>query len=197
MKTTTYTQEQNAELLENLQLGTSAIASLRKVAGGKIQFELAERIERASGGINLLALMNKGDERFEQNGVRRAWMSAEPSQITAYFGISAEDLAEVSEDKYNPTFIWIKNPEIEGLDLRLQIVETVVGTAYEMANIDTKAKRAGKNGNILVHGGKPIFSNTIVTACVKGESPKHVLLASDKNEEGVAATLEAVAPTLD
>jgi hypothetical protein len=199
MKTTTYTQEQSIEMVNKLEVNQRAITSLRKVAGGtKIQFELAEKMERTGdGAINLLALMNKGDERFEQGGARRAWMTAEAAQVTAFFGIDADDLAEVGEE---PTFIWILNPEVQGLDLRLQIKETTVGTEYEMANVDTRAKRAGKNGPILSVEGEPIFSHTNIIACAKGENPVHIILVSDQQRarNGEVVKLAPVAaPSLD
>jgi hypothetical protein len=202
MKTTTYTQEQHEKMIENLQNNQRAITSLRKIGGGtKIQFELAEKIERAEeNGVNLLALMNKGDERFNQSKPRRAWMSAEYAQITAFFGISAEDLAEVSEDALNPTRIWIESPQVNGLDLHIKVTETISGTDYEMANIDTKAKRSGKDGAIQSFDGFPIFSHTEIVALNPDVKPVHTFLVSDQTKErnGEAKVeLKVSAPTLD
>lgn len=201
MKTTTYQQAQHEQMIEALKNNQRAITSLRKIGGGtKIQFELAEKIERAEEGINLLALMNKGDERFNQSKPRRAWMSAEYAQITAFFGISAEDLEEVSEDASNPTRIWIENPQVNGLDLHIKVTETITGTDYEMANIDTKAKRSGKDGAIQSLDGFPIFSHTEIVALNPDVLPEHTFLVSDQTKErngGAKVELKQSAPTLD
>jgi len=64
--------------LDTLEKGNTLLVSARKINGGKIQLEFAEVVSTSDKGVNLLAMLNKSDDRFSSNA-RRAWMSAEPT----------------------------------------------------------------------------------------------------------------------
>ena len=52
----------NSGSLDTLNSGDSLLVSSRQVANGKIQLEVAERLEGGSSSNNLLGMFNKSDE---------------------------------------------------------------------------------------------------------------------------------------
>lgn len=199
-KATITTEEKALELVQSLTPGQSRLVSIRKVEGGKFHLEIAEKIVKESGTVNVLSLLNVGDERFNSGGARRAWAPAMAETLTQYFGIEADELpSQVGEKIYLDCL----NPMLGSVQLRVQIKETIEGTDWDNDNIERAAKRAGKDGDILTFEGLPIFSKTNVVGSEPGAKVKHTYLVSDQEQERNAEKLvsaedvETDAPTLD
>jgi len=195
-----YTEKEANEQIAKLVPGKVLLTSVRKVAGGKFHIELAEKIQSQNRStVNVLGILNAGDERFNIGGARRAWAPAEKAQLSEFFGIDGAALDGLGEKE--KIYVCIAGPALNGIPLAIQIVETTEGDDWDNANIETSAKRAGKDGDILTNEGMPIFSKTYVVGVPEGNSVQHVYLQSDQQMEraakvslGASATAE---PTLD
>ena len=163
----------NSGSLDNLVPGQCLLVGARKVKNGKIQLEWAEKIVSGNArAFSALQLLNASDERFS-SGARRAWFPTESIDVEKHLGI---DLSDSNEAWYITTNtagndveimdLNILNPytEIEGTKyyFRMQITETTEPTEWQKENIETSAKRAGKEGDFITHNGDYIFSNSSV-----------------------------------
>lgn len=184
-----------------LEPGEVILESARQVEGGKISIGFAARL--VGGTINVLALLNKSDDRFSGNsGVRRAWMVGEKADIEEMFGIELDE--NLSTDKMNPTMINLLKPTVLGQPVNIQIhertesqVEAMIAASdsdsrkanlqWYLDNADTAAKRAGKDGNFLTKNGEKIYSFQEVVA----QEPEHVFIKHDP--AGVGETIQAPA----
>ncbi len=146
------------------------LESAKGVKGGKVQLTFSQIVETGKTNTSILGLLNASDERFNQQKARMAWLTAEPTDVQTVFGIDVSGLEEGQVLEINAV-----NPKMIGSDspLNIQINETVEGTAYDVANFETRAKRAGKGGEFIMHNGLYIYVNTTV---VSGE-PKHNIYA--------------------
>ena len=147
------------------------LVSAKGIKGGKVQLTFSQIVETGKTPTGLLGILNASDERFNQSKPRYSWLSAQPSDVQLQFGIDVSGLAEGEELEIN-----MVDPKIAGDDrsLNLQITETTDGTDYDVANFETRAKRAGKDGDfIMSKDGLYIYVNTSV---VLGEA-KHTLIA--------------------
>ena len=82
----------NTGSLETLTPGQTLLVHARKVNGGKLQLEFAEKLQQADRPVNALAVFNKSDDRFSNGaGARRAWMTVEPSDASEILGIDLSD----------------------------------------------------------------------------------------------------------
>jgi hypothetical protein len=159
--------------VENLEGKEMLLVSARKVNGGKFQLTFAQKVDNPHARpASIVGLLNASDERFASDGLgkpRYAWISGEAADIKATFGIDLSDLANVGDEKA----LNILNPEVKGMSLNIQITETTEGTEYDVQNFETRAKRAGKDGDfILTPAGEYIYVKSTVVA---GE-PKHVFI---------------------
>ena len=92
----------------------------------------------------------------------------------------------------------ILNPSYNGERFRLQINETVQGTQYQLDNIETSAKRRGKDGEFITHDGNYVFSNTEVVMVSKNEDVNHTYLETDsQNISKVEDAVEEMAEITD
>jgi len=192
------TEQQVNQMIEALSINETVLTRVRAVNGNKVEVELAEKIKAEKQAVNMLSIFNKGDERFNQtSGARRAWNIAEPAVIAEMFDIDASKLASLAVGE--TLYLGIKNPEYQGMPLRVFIKESTEGTEYDLANIDKRAKRKGKDGDFLFHNGKHIFSKTDIVALPKGSNPQHILLEADQavnTATGEVFSTEAAEPTL-
>lgn len=175
-------------MLENLKEGEILLVNAKKVKGGKVQLEFAQRVNTGvSSNDNILALLNEGDDRFNQaGGPRRAWLSAEVDAVKKYFDVDCSDLAEEGDSKE----LNILNPTMAGKALNMQILETTEPKGksgeYLVANFEKTAKRAGKDGDfITTTDGKYIYQ---IISIVAGE-PRHTLI-TDTKRMSVASDIE-------
>ena len=175
--------------ISNLTSGHTLLVQAVKTANpSKIQLEFAEKTQGMEGNANaLLSMLNASDDRFT-SGARRAWVTAEITDASRMFGINFGDDADwVMDPTLNKEVLplGILDPSLNGFLLRIQIEETTDGTEWQTQNIDSAAKRRGKDGDFITHNGKYIFSNTRVVPLKKGQEPKHVLLAADSATSSV------------
>tara|TARA_R110002074_G_scaffold104413_1_gene225428 strand:+ start:2438 stop:3028 length:591 start_codon:yes stop_codon:yes gene_type:complete len=174
--------------LETLTPGQTLLVHARKVNGGKLQLELAEKLQQADRPVNALSVFNKSDDRFSQGaGARRAWMIVEPSDTSELLGVDLEDDSKYETDSMGRDVapLNILNPAVNDQKLRVQIVETTDATEWDANNIETRAKRRGKNGDFITHKGMYIFTQSTV---VFGE-PNNVFLEADavQSNSGILA----------
>ena len=158
--------------LDTLVPGQCLLVGARKVKNGKVQLEWAEKINNGVRAFSALQLLNASDERFS-SGARRAWFPTEITDVEKHLGI---DLSERNEAWYVATNtagndveimdLNILNPytEIEGIKyfFRMQITETTEPTEWQESNVETAAKRAGRDGDFITHNGDYIFSNSSI-----------------------------------
>lgn len=168
--------------LTKLSVGDVAITRVRKVSNGKIEVEFAEKMQReqSNSTLNVLSLLNAGDPAFEQKA-RRAWVIGTTDNVAKLFNL--DEAALVALEEGNSVEVFIKNPSIEisGIKYNYKVVieETTEPTEYQLANIQTSAKKRGKDGDFITSNGKYIFSNTVVRGIREGEATPHILLPTD------------------
>ena len=179
--------------VENLKDGDLLLVSAKKVNGGKVQLCFAQKvINPEARPASITGLLNKSDERFTQTGnARYAWMSGEPSDIKDAFGVDCSDIPNVGDEKD----LGILNPTHEGSKLSLQITETTEGSEYDVAHFETRAKRAGKDGDyILTADGEYIYVRATI---VRGDA-KHAFISDTQRASAQAgASDSAVEEALD
>ena len=181
--------------IEGLKPGETLLVKARGVKGDKVELEFAEHVKNPNntGSSNpLVGLLNKSDARFSaQGGPRRGWVTGTKTDISALLGIDVSTLTLGMELPFNKI-----NPTINGMRLRLQVMETTIADAYQAENIDTQAKRRGKDGDYILHEGMYIFANVKVIPFT-GEVVPHVFLDADRAPEatGIKAIATQVAQT--
>ena len=153
--------------LNTLKLGQTLLTRFRKIEGGFVQMELAE-VKEGSRGLSAAFVFNQSDNRFSRNSARRAWQPATPADVQSALGISVgDDQAWEMDDMGNEILVVnILNPvaSFEGQEfpLRVQIVETTEPTEWQRANINTTAKRKGRDGEFILHNGEYIFTRSSI-----------------------------------
>ena len=152
------------------------LESAKGVRNGKIQLCFSQIVETGRTNSSVLGLLNASDERFAQQKPRYAWMTAEPADVLVQFGIDVSGLAEgdvLEIGMVDPRLA--SNPDVA---LNLQIVETTEGSEYDVANFETRAKRAGKDGDFILSEGKYIYVNTTIVA----GQPNHKIFTETTRE---------------
>lgn len=176
----------NSGSLDTLTKGDCLLLSAHKTKTNKVQLQFAEK--KGANSSSVLARLNKSDDRFSSRATR-CWLTVEASDVKELLGIDVS----LSSDKWtiNPKSkkeemeLNVLNPTIDDKLLRILVIETVVGTDYEKANIATSAKRAGKDGDYIMHKNQHIFMHKeIVDDYVDGMD---VILTPDNNESGTQA----------
>jgi len=181
----------NSGTLEALKPGETLLVNARKVSGDKLHLEFAEVVKSANTGVNILSLLNKSDERFSSSA-RRAWVTAEPVDAQEYFGIDFGPSANwEATERGEMLHLNILNPAIDGTRCRIQISETTEATEWQSNNIETAAKRRGKDGDYITHEGNYIFSNTSVV--MQDTDPVHTFLQPDAQTVQAEVQTEVIA----
>lgn len=107
------------------------ISGVRRVNGGKIELEFVQARELI-GSTNVVAILNKADERFIQSGkkVYRAWMSVEVESAKESLGLDFTEVAAIA-DTIKPEERVIVMQAIKALKdgnkmyaLNLQVIQT-------------------------------------------------------------------------
>lgn len=177
METKTKMQQIEAEVLL-LEEGDVMLVSAREVNGGKISLEFAGKVS-GPNGLNLTALLNESDDRFNQTKPQRAYMSAEPKDVQRYLGINLDSIeTEVIQTKKGDREVYpigILNPSIAGRKINIQIQERLgLETDWEKENPEQAVKQDG-NGNFLGKDGQPIIRKAVPVA----GTPKNVFIQHD------------------
>jgi hypothetical protein len=164
--------------VQDLKEGQSLLTSVRRLEGGKFYIELAEVVKNPEAKVNLLALLNKGDERFtfNESKARRAWM-ATTAEGLLILDIDVTKLEfSTNDDGNDVAMLNILNPNIDGEQLRIQITDSLE-RAKNWTDQKPKQTTPDKDGNykIFVDGNmRPIFQTTSI---VVGE-PVHTIIKS-------------------
>ncbi len=169
------------------------LESAKGVKGGKIQLCFSQTVETEATPSNVLGILNASDDRFNQQKPRYAWLTAEPADVMKQFGLDIQ-LAEGEEliiGKVDPRLA--SNPDVS---LNILITETTEGTEYEVANFETRAKRAGKDGEFIMHEGKYIYQRTSVVAKAVAPSDHKIFknttrLASGSSSSAISEALNS------
>lgn len=179
--------------VENLEGSEMLIVSVKRINGDKFQLCFAQKVRNPYTRPNSIAgLLNESDDRFTSGASkpRYSWMSGTAADLKSKLDIDVSDLGEVGAEKE----LNILNPTIEGDALNIQITETTKGSEYDLDNIDSSAKRAGKDGDfILTADGEFIFVKAVV---VPGPA-KHVFIKDTERASSGASAGSAVADALD
>jgi hypothetical protein len=164
--------------VENLSGSDLLLVSAKKVNGGKVQLEFAQHIDNPHARPGSIAgALNASDDRFNGSigGPRRAWVSGQPQDIQEKLGVDMSEFVNAAigfEKELN-----ILNPTMDGKALAIQITETTEGTEYDIANFESRAKRAGKDGDfILSKDGEYIY----VKSAIVPAPAKHVFMVDTK-----------------
>ena len=169
----------NSGSLDSLKHGETLLVSARKVANDKIHLEFAEQI-KATTSVNVLSLLNRSDDRFSSNA-RRAWVTAEPIDATELFNVDFGPTSDwYMSDKGEMLDLNILNPTMKDVRCRIIISETIDGSEWQNENVETAAKRKGKDGDYITHLGAYVFSNTtVILSDVADTTEMHNLLEAD------------------
>ena len=115
-----------------------------------------------------------------------------PYSLTLFFSKRSETLVHSLSGGFN------------GLNFRVRIVESTEPTksqqdyADEMGfDVTDKAKRAGKNGDHILHKGQHIFMNSYVDLLPEGDNPQHVFLTADTAKQSVAVNTGVTAAEVE
>jgi hypothetical protein len=186
----------NSGSLDMIQENQTLLLSARKVSGNKIQLEFAELIRTSTASANPLSLFNKSDDRFSVgNKARRAWLTSEAKDASIILGLDLSDSAKWTVDGMGREVLELNvlNPvaDINGTEktLKVEIVETIEPTEWQAQNLQTSAKRRGKDGAFITHKGMYIFANTRVVF----DKANHVMLEPDatvKTSSGIPAGVD-------
>jgi hypothetical protein len=162
----------------------SKLTTVRRVANNSLQAELIDVVTKP-GQMNVLAKLNKGDDRFKVGSERRAWFPVTLASLID-LGASEHQVAAVEALKEGEKAeLMLDAPKIEGKELRIQVVESTTPDSYQAVNTLQTAKHImiderviknrgiktefaldqyeGKNGYFLTEDGKFIFSKSSVT----------------------------------
>jgi hypothetical protein len=170
---------------------TIVLESAKGVKGNKVQLCFSQMVDLGQKATNVLGLLNASDERFSQSKPRYAWLTAEPTDVKKQFDIDVTDLAEGSELE-----IGLVDPRMAAypeVELNIQIVETTEGTPYDVANFETRAKRAGKDGDFIMKDDLYIYVRTSVVV----GTAKHVVLQDTVRKSAGFSAESAIASALN
>ena len=166
------------------------LESAKGVKNGKIQLCFSQVINTGKQPTNVLGLLNASDDRFNQQKPRYAWMTAEKHDVKAQFGIDLDGLNEGDVLE-----IGMEDPRLASYadsPLNIQINETTEGSEYDVANFETRAKRAGKDGDFIMKDDMYIYVRTSV---VVGE-PDHFTFSDTTRKAAGSSAASAIASAL-
>jgi len=156
---------------------SSVLESAKGVKNGKVMLTFSQIVKTGATSSNVLGLLNASDERFSQQKPRYAWVTGQKSDIEAQFGISLEGLGE--GDVLEIGQVDARLTSAPNTALNIQINEATEGTDYDVANFETRAKRAGKDGDFIMKDGLYIY----VKASVVAGEPQHKIFSETTRKE--------------
>ena len=176
----------NSGTLDTLNKGECLLLSAHKTKSNKVQLQFAEK--KSANSNSILARLNKSDDRFSSRATR-CWLTVECSDVKELMGLdvslSSDKWVIDTSTKKEIMELNVLNPVMDDKLLRILVVECTTPTDYEKANIKTSAKRAGKEGEYIMHKNQHIFMHKdIVDDFEDGDD---VILVPDNNESGIQA----------
>jgi len=138
------------------------LESAKGVKNGKVQLTFSQIVKTGSASANVLGLLNASDDRFGSQKPRYAWVTGQKSDIEKQFGISLEGLTE--GDVLEIGAVDPRLADAPDTSLNIQISETTEGSEWDVANFETRAKRAGKDGDFIMKDGMYIYVRANVVA---------------------------------
>ena len=89
-------------------------------------------------------------------------MTVEPSDASEILGIDLSDESKYTTDAMGRDIMPLNvlSPKAGDHTLRVQIVETTNASEWDAQNIETRAKRRGKDGDFITHKGMYIFTQS-------------------------------------
>jgi hypothetical protein len=181
-----------------LNEGQVALASIRQSkTPSKVIIEFGDAIKNEANGLNVVALLNASDARFDAKAsIRRHYQAAEKADLAA-LGVPVAAIEEtektgktVALKMIDPTITdasGVKHP------LCIQLEDSLVPNEYQAANpLKTAKQYTNKNGQTFyfIKDGKFIYGSTRL---VTKASRKHNIIKSDV--QITAAEAEALLAT--
>lgn len=160
------------------------LESARGVRNGKVQLTFSQIVKTGTSSTNVLGVLNASDDRFGSQKPRYAWVTGQKSDIEKQFGISLEGLAE--GDTLEIGQVDPRLSSAPDVALNIQINETTEGSEYDVANFETRAKRAGKDGDFIMADGMYIYVNSTVVA---GEAQHKVYTETTRKAPSAGAAI--------
>jgi hypothetical protein len=172
--------------LDTLTKGESLLLSAHKTKSNKVQLQFAEK--KSANSNSILARLNKSDDRFSSKATR-CWLTVEVADVKELMGLdvslSSDSWVINPETKKEIMELNVLNPVMDDKVLRIIVIESTNGSDYERANLKTRAKRAGREGEYIMHKNQHIFMHKdIVDDFEDGDD---VILVPDNNESGIQA----------
>jgi len=194
------TNQLNSGSIKELQVGECLLTKVYKTKTEKIQFEFAEIVVAKNRPVSAMTVLNSSDNRFS-SGARFSWSIAEPLDASEVFGVNFGDDGDwemgvkANGNTCEMMELNILNPTFNDLRFRVRLVETTEPTANQQKYADdmgvdvteTQAKRAGKDGDYILHQGQHIFMNSYVDLLPEGNNPESIFLTSDTERGTVKA----------
>lgn len=162
-----------------LKNGETLLTQVRKVKGEKYQVELAQLIENPKSKVNVAALFNADDAKFESSlpKARRAWQTGTAVSLLALFGIDVASLTFNGEKQVASNFVPIENPMVGEHRLVIQLNDSVEADPKN-PKAQPKQFTRGKDKivQIMTKDGAPIYQKTSIVA---EKDCKHTILEAD------------------
>ena len=177
--------EQAQQFLSDLPKGTCAIVRAKHINDPmvpKVQIEFAEKIVAENRGNNVLADLNKGDNRFSQ-GARRNWSNATLEE--------AKKMGVVIPEGEASAEILAVNPKVQGENIHVRVVECTFDQLprSNKENAEYYEKRtSGEDGQpFFTPDGKQIYQYTNMVYASNASEVDHILL---EGQPGLATTVQ-------
>ena len=172
-----------------LKEGEVVLASIRQsTTPSKIIIEFVAAIKNESAGVNVLALLNQSDERFNASSVsiRRNWLSSEKADAIKNLGIDPKFIKEAETNNDNPVVIMLKTPTVldqtgKKHELAIQLNDSLTPwDEFQKENPKENAKQREIKGEVryFTVDGKLIYNQTRI---VTKESLKHNIINASPN----------------
>lgn len=158
---------------ESLDVGQTKIIAVRPTKDEtKVQLVYLQN----TGDLNIMALHNLGDDRWNSSSGRPAWITATLQFIEKFYADYPEILlgAQQAIEDQDYVSLDIDTPKVKGYELAVHFRETLIPRASDIANNERLQQNAKQdnNGNFLLKDGYAIFER--VTLDLRRKVPMEV-----------------------
>ncbi len=127
-----------------------ANVTITKIQRKENSHRIEVRAVIAKEGSSALALLNQGDDRFDNTSSRYGWMMVRPEVFVKYFPGSVDLMTLENMKVGDEITLNIENPMIAGLPLNIEVTENHIPDGdYELQNWEKVAKQIKISPNIL------------------------------------------------